>query len=228
MLMLLAVLLTGNSCKKAEDNDFFRLKIVVVDKDDNPVEGAAVKIFFDENEMLDDIKMLEEVKTDRGGNAYFTLVHPFYTKYYLDVAKDEMNNWRGKNSVELQRGILNEHKIYIEESLETMIGGKKEKEWVLVKYLFNGDEGVGCTFNTRNVFFSYGFYDVYATDSDDCSRPNAFLASDRWVISPDRKAIHSGSLINPVVRQIKEINGKRMILVRDLTQVVIEETYEIK
>lgn len=226
--LLTAVLFTGNSCRKAEQDDFFRLKIVVVDRDEKPIEGADVKLFFDEFEMLDDIKMVNSKKTDRGGNAYFTLVHPFYTKYYVDAAKGTLNNWRGKNVVELQRGILNEHKIYVEETLETLIGGKKQKEWYLARYMFNDIEGTGCTFNTRNIFHSYGFYDVFSTNDANCTRPNTLIANDRWVITPDRKYIHSGSINNPVVREIKELTATRMVLVRDLTLAVIEETYEAR
>lgn len=113
--LLMAVVLVGLFSFAPADEQLLstKLRITVIDGLGNPVEGATVTLYTDEDDYRSNTNAIESSRTDEKGRVTFKDLKP--VSYLLDARKGDMNNnGEGVKTAPLEEGRLNKVNTVIE------------------------------------------------------------------------------------------------------------------
>lgn len=160
---IILLLLLTNACKlPAAYGD---LRITVKDLTVMPIKNAVVTLYQnleDYNKQQNPIST--EQLTDTNGIVRFNGLSTA-GKYYIDVQKDEANNWEGANSIDLtvtENGFNNTLEIVIYQNETGKLANASGKKWQSTSIKLNGSEILdqldACISDNQIIFFKGGTY----------------------------------------------------------------------
>ncbi|WP_424963590.1 carboxypeptidase regulatory-like domain-containing protein [Ekhidna sp.] len=115
VLTLIAVILLGSSAFNKSEAQLLptKLRVTVIDRLGNFVEGATVSIYETEKDYLASENAIATLKTDKKGRVTFKEVKPM--AYFVEAKFEDMNNnGEGVKTGELSEGRINKVNTVIE------------------------------------------------------------------------------------------------------------------
>ncbi|MCS7020096.1 MAG: prealbumin-like fold domain-containing protein [Cytophagales bacterium] len=193
----------------------FALKIKVVNFNNQPVEGATVTLYADQEAFINDRRSIPPKQTDRNGEVVFEGL-PFGTwGYYVSAERGSSNNWSDQLNANVlfdTRNVEYERTIRITEaSIQNALAGRFNRRWQRVSYNINGNVNTSCSFTQVHEFRRDGFVNIF--NAAGCPNAGQQVGANVWTVAPDKRGIILGA-----------ITTGRQISITDLTATTLRTT----
>lgn len=190
--ILLSALL--NSCTSGDPDPTANLELTILDDLAEPVSDASVVLYATlEDWQKEENPLLATKTTSSDGKVFFFDLEQ--KTYYMDIQKDNFNNWKGKKTLDLQAavfGFLNIQFAIIEKSNIGLLAAADGKKWLVNSVTFNGDEMFStfeeCEKDNLEIFYKDG---TYINDKSDlkCSTSEAQQRIGTWIFNSNQTSI---------------------------------------
>lgn len=194
----------------------FALKIKVVNFSGQPVEGATVTLYANQEAFINDQKTdIPPKQTDRNGEVIFEGL-PFGTMgYFASAERGSANNWSDPLNANIffdTRNIEYVRTIRItESSIPNALAGRFSRRWRRVSHNLNGTVNTSCIFTQVFEFRRDSFVNIF--NGPGCPNAGQQVSANVWTVAPDQRGIILGSVANG-----------RQIVITDLTATTMRTT----
>lgn len=191
---LLFVLIIS-ACKPRETfTPGFALQIKVVNFNNQPIEGATVILYADQEAFINDRQVIPPKQTDRNGTVIFTGL-PFGTLgYYASVERGSANNWSDPLNASISfntRDLEYTRTIRITEStIQNALAGRFSRRWRRVSYNLNGTVNTTCAFTQVHEFRRDNFINIF--NAPGCPNAGQQVSATVWTVAPDNRGLILG------------------------------------
>lgn len=215
-LVFLSLVFIFNSCRPGETfSPGFALQIKVVNFNNQPIEGATVILYADQESFINDRQVIAPKQTDRNGQVTFTGL-PFGTLgYYASVERGSANNWSDPLNASIYfntRDLEYSRTIRItESSIQNALAGRFSRRWRRVSYNLNGTVNTSCAFTQVHEFRRDSFIHIF--NSQGCPNAGQQVGSIVWAVAPDNRGLIFGAATTG-----------RQISITDLTATTLRTT----
>lgn len=196
-LALLSLVFIFTSCKPRETfSPGFVLQIKVVNFNNQPIEGATVVLYADQEAFVNDRQVVSPKQTDRNGEVVFTGL-PFGTLgYYASVERGSANNWSDPLNASISfntRDLEYTRTLRItESSIQNALAGRFSRRWRRVSYNLNGTVNTSCLFTQVHEFRRDSFINIF--NGAGCPNAGQQVSSTVWAVAPDNRGLIFGAL----------------------------------
>ncbi|MCS6969066.1 MAG: prealbumin-like fold domain-containing protein [Cytophagales bacterium] len=208
--------LTCGACSREEVMPIgFALKIKVVNFRNEPVEGATVTLYADQEAFIKDQKTIPPKQTNRNGEVIFEGLPFGVMGYFASAELGTANNW--SNPLEASISFNTRDIEYVktlrisEASIQNALAGRFSRRWRRVSYNLNGTVHTSCLFTQVYEFRRDNFIHIF--NASGCPNAGHQTSALVWSVAPDNRGIILGS-----------ITSGRQLAITDLTPTMLRTT----
>jgi len=214
--VLFLLLLIVNACKPYDlFEPGFALRIKVVNFNNQPIEGATVILYDNQEAFINDRQTIAPRLTDKNGEVTFTSLPFGKMGYYISVERGSANNWSDQPSAMISfntRDIEYTRTIRITEStIQNALAGRFSRRWRRVSYNLNGTVNTTCAFTQVHEFRRDNFINIF--NAPGCPNAGQQVSTNVWTVAPDNRGLVLGSATTG-----------RQITITDLTPTMFRTT----
>lgn len=217
LVLFTLLMITATACRPTDViTPGFALKIKVVNFRNEPIEGATVILYANQEAFINDQRgSIPPRQTNRNGEVIFEGL-PFGTLgYYVSAERGSANNWSDQLNANIlfnTRDIEYTKTLRITEAtIQNALAGRFSRRWRRVSYNLNGTVNTTCQFTQVYEFRRDNFIHIF--NAPGCPNAGQQSSSLVWSVAPDNRGLIFGS-----------VTTGRQLAITDLTATTLRTT----